>query len=127
MFLYRTEVRVATEPKMGLGLFAKEFIAKDSVVWKFFEGIDLKLHVSEVEKLSDVHKEYFEKYAWIEIGEEDYYYSSCDLTNFMNHSDKPNIGSKGKQSVALRDIAIGEEIFMDYGSFVSNFDGTFTE
>ena len=35
MLLFKTEVKVATDPKMGLGLFATEFIPKGSVVWKF--------------------------------------------------------------------------------------------
>lgn len=122
MFIYRTEVKVATDPKMGLGLFAKEFIPKGSMVWEFIEGIDLKIPVSEIEKLSGVHREYFEKYAWIEIGEEKFYYSSADLTNFMNHSYEPNIGSENDTSIALRDIHVGEELFIDYSSFASDFD-----
>jgi hypothetical protein len=28
MFLFKTEVKVATDPRMGLGLFATEFIPK---------------------------------------------------------------------------------------------------
>ena len=69
MFLYRVEVKVATNPKMGLGLFAKEFIPKNSVVWKFIEDIDLKIPVEKIEILTDVQREHFEKYGWIERGE----------------------------------------------------------
>jgi len=122
MFLYRVEVKVATNPKMGLGLFAKEFIPKDSVVWKFIEGIDLKIPVEKIEILTDVQREHFEKYGWIERGEEGFYYSSCDLTNFMNHSYNPNIGCTENYSIALKDVHIGQELFIDYSEFVSNFN-----
>lgn len=122
MFLYKNEVKVATDPKMGLGLFAKESIPKGSMVWEFVEGIDIKIPVSTVEKMSTVYREYFKKYAWIEIGEEEFYYSSCDLSNFMNHSYDPNVGSNGNKSIALRDVHAGEELFIDYSSFASDFD-----
>lgn len=122
MFLYKVEVKVATNPKMGLGLFTKEFIKKDSVVWEFIDGLDLKISIDRLNLLKDAQKEYFYKYGWIEKGEEDFYYSSCDLSNFANHSYNPNIGSKKLSSIALRDIRIGEELFVNYNEFCFNFD-----
>ena len=65
MFLYRVEVKVATNPKMGLGLFAKEFIPKDSIAWKFTEGIDTKISQSQFSDFNDAQKEYLTKYGWI--------------------------------------------------------------
>ena len=61
MFLFRTEVKVATDPRMGLGLFATEFIPKDSIVWEFVEGVDIKVSVDRVEQMSEAQQEYFEK------------------------------------------------------------------
>ncbi len=124
MFLYRVGVKVATNPKMGLGLFAKEFIPKDSVVWEFVNGLDIKISMDKFNTLNDAQKEYFMKYGWIEKGEENFYYSSGDLTNFMNHSYNPNIDGTGKVSVALRNIHIGEELFINYKDFCFNFDET---
>jgi SET domain-containing protein len=122
MFLHRVEVKVATNPDMGLGLFAKEFIPKASMVWKFIEGVDIKLSIDQFNALNDAQREYFNKYGWIEKGEEDFYYSSCDLTNFMNHSYDPNVGSEGNFSVSLRDIQLGDELFIDYSEFCANFN-----
>lgn len=119
MFLFRTEVKVATDPRMGLGLFAKEFIPKDSIVWKFVEGVDVKVSVDRVEQMSEAQQEYFEKYAWVE---DDYYYSSCDLTNFVNHSYQPNLKIIDEIMISLRDIHPGEELFENYAEFDDCFD-----
>ncbi len=125
MFLYKVEVRTATNPKMGLGLFAKEYIPAHSVVWKYIEGIDIKFPIDRLKELNDAQREYFKKYAWIEKLETDeieYVYSNADLTNFINHSNFPNISSSGSFSVAIRDIQVDEEIFIDYNSFDAEFD-----
>lgn len=119
MFLFRTEVKVATDPRMGLGLFATEFIPKDSIVWEFVEGVDIKVSVDRVEQMSEAQQEYFEKYAWIE---DDYYYSSCDLTNFVNHSYQPNLKIIDEIMISLRDIHPGEELFENYAEFDDCFD-----
>ena len=119
MFLFRTEVKVATDPRMGLGLFATEFIPKGSIVWEFVEGVDIKVSVDRVEKMSEAQQEYFEKYAWVE---DDYYYSSCDLTNFVNHSYQPNLKIIDEVMISLRDIYPGEELFENYAEFDDCFD-----
>jgi hypothetical protein len=47
--------------------------------------------------------------------------------NFINHSCEPNIGYDGAETiVALRRLASGEEIRMDYGTFSFSFDHDFT-
>jgi SET domain-containing protein len=119
MFLFRTEVKVATDPRMGLGLFATEFIPKDSLVWEFVEGVDIKVSIEEVEQMSEAQQEYFEKYAWVE---DNYYYSSCDLTNFVNHSYQPNLKIIDEIMISLRDIHPGEELFENYAEFDDCFD-----
>ena len=119
MLLFKTEVKVATDPRMGLGLFATEFIPKGSVVWKFVEGVDIKVSVDRVEQMSEAQQEYFEKYAWVE---DDYYYSSCDLTNFVNHSYQPNLKIIDEIMISLRDIHPGEELFENYAEFDDCFD-----
>lgn len=46
--------------------------------------------------------------------------------NFLNHSCDPNIGYDGAESiVALRPIAAGTEIRMDYGTYSFSFDHPF--
>jgi SET domain-containing protein len=119
MFLFKTEVKVATDPKMGLGLFATEFIPKDSIVWKFEEGVDIKISIDKVKQMPDAQQEYFNKYAWIE---DNYYYSSCDLSNFLNHSYTPNLDNTKEVTIALKNIEPGEELFTNYAEFDDCFD-----
>lgn len=48
-------------------------------------------------------------------------------TNFLNHSCDPNAGYDGDGAiVALRPIAAGDEIRMDYGTFSFSFDHEFS-
>lgn len=47
-------------------------------------------------------------------------FKKMDLSLFINHSDTPNIRSvnDGDYFEALRDIVVGEELFLDYGDIV---------
>jgi SET domain-containing protein len=120
MFLYKVEVKVATNPEMGLGLFTKEFIQKGTIVWEFVEGVDIKMDEVTFNKLNYAQKEYFEKYGWKE--DDGFYYSSCDLTNFMNHSYNSNLTIDGDYTISKRDIQIGEELFINYEEFDVDFN-----
>jgi uncharacterized protein len=120
MFKYKVEVKVATNPEMGLGLFSKEFIPKGTIVWEFVEGIDVKISEEKFQTLNDAQKEFFYKYGWRE--EDGFYYSSSDLTNFINHSYEPNIEVVGDFLITKSDIEIGDELFGNYGEFDVDFD-----
>jgi SET domain-containing protein len=120
MFKYKTEVKVATNPIMGLGLFAKEFIPKDSIVWEFIDGVDIRITKEKFDTLNEAQKEYFYRYTWQKS--DGCYYSSCDLTNFINHSNKPNLKIIDDIVIALVDIEVGDELFENYGEFDFEFD-----
>lgn len=119
MFNFEVEVKNSSNIDYGLGLFAKEFINKNSIVWEFKDGIDIKINQNTFDNLSSIHKNYFKKYGWKD-GE--YIYSSCDLTNFINHSFNPNLICSGDLTIAKKDINIGEELFMNYKEFDDWFD-----
>lgn len=120
MFLFRTEVKVATNPKMGLGLFTKEFIPKGAIVWEFVEGVDIKMDETTFNKLNYAQKDYFRKYGWKE--DDGFYYSSCDLTNFINHNEEKNLDVIGEVIIANKDIQIDMELFEDYREFDTEFN-----
>jgi SET domain-containing protein len=120
MFKYKTQVKVATDPNMGLGLFVSEFIPKDAVVWEFIEGVDVKITQEKFNNLNEAQKEYFYKYAWLQ--EDGCYYSSCDLTNFINHSYTPNLKVIDDVVIAIRDIQPEEELFENYQEFDLEFN-----
>jgi SET domain-containing protein len=104
---------------MDLGLFTKEFIPKGTIVWEFVEGVDIKMDETTFNKLNEAQKEFFEKYGWKE--DDGFYYSSCDLTNFINHSYNPNLDVVGEIIISNKDIQIGEELFEDYSQFDTEF------
>lgn len=126
MFIYPVEIKPAINPIMGLGLFTKEFIPNQSIVWQYMKGIDIRISIEQYNQLNPAQKEYFQMYGWIEqILQDDkpYYYCNADNTSFINHSKNPNITSRGHYTIANRNIQVGEEIFIDY----STFDAKFTE
>jgi SET domain-containing protein len=114
------ETYIAESPGKGMGLFSKNFIPKDTVIWQFVEGFDIKVHQEKYETLTSVQKNFIDTYFW---SEGDYLYSSCDHSNFQNHSNNPNsISLDEDKMVAARDIFPNEEILVSYESFDDDFD-----
>jgi len=120
MFKYRTEVKVATNPDMGLGLFAKEFIPKGAIVYEFIDGIDIQMSEEKFNNLNAAQQEYFKKYGWKE--DDGYYYGSADTSIFVNHSYNPNLTIKGEFTYTIVDIQEGEEFFINYQEFDLDFN-----
>jgi SET domain-containing protein len=50
----------------------------------------------------------------------EYGFKMVDLVIYLNHSDTPNVISinDGERFEAIRDIAVGEELLVDYGTIV---------
>ena len=119
MFLFRTEVKVATDPRMGLGLFTTEFIPKDSVVWEFIEGVDIKVSIDRVKQSLLGHKKNNNNHL---LPMHIFQNTLVELTNFVNHSYKPNLKIIDEVVVALENIQPGEELFEDYSEFDDCFD-----
>lgn len=118
MLLIKTYL--AESPNKGLGTFAEEFIPKNTIIWQFVEGFDIKVHKEKYETLTDVQKKFVDTYFW---KEGDYLYSSCDHSIFQNHSDNPNsICLDADKMVAAKDIHPNEEILVCYESFDDDFD-----
>jgi SET domain-containing protein len=114
MFNFQTEVKESTNKEFGMGLFTNEFIPNSSIVWEFVEGIDIQISEKTFDQLKLIYKQYFKKYGW---KEGIFIYSSCDLTNFINHSTNPNLICSGDFTIANKDIKEGEELFMNYQEF----------
>ena len=111
---------IAESSGKGIGLFSKNFIPKDTLIWQFVEGFDIKVHQDKYKTLTDVQKKFIDTYFWKE-GE--YLYSSCDNSNFQNHSNNPNsIGFGENKMIAARDIFPNEEILVNYERFDDDFD-----
>jgi SET domain-containing protein len=112
MLLVKT--RALASPIEGVGLFAAEPIAKGAIVWRFEPGIDLVVPEERIAALPEAAQAFFKRYAFpcpffpggLLLG--------FDNTRFVNHSRTPNLDNTGPETIALCDIAAGEELTTDY-------------
>lgn len=119
MLLVRT--RVAPSLIHGLGLFAAEAIQAGTPVWRFQEGFDHAFTRAEFADLPAPAREHLRWFSYFDSAR-DALIKSGDLCCFMNHADSPNTGMppgapEATGTVALRDIAEGQELTCDYHAF----------
>jgi hypothetical protein len=114
------ETYISESPGKGFGLFANELIPKNTVIWQFIEGLDIKFHKDIYETLNHVQQKHIDKYFW---RDGDYYYSSCDHSVFQNHTSNPNcVVFEEDKMIASRDIYPDEEITVSYDTFDDDFN-----
>lgn len=111
--------RVGPSAIHGLGLFARAPIAAGTEVWRFTPGLDLDLDPAVVGAQPPLLRERLLHYGYVDprLGR---FILCCDDARFINHSDAPNLAPDRRRDrhgvdVALRDIAAGEELTIDYG------------
>ena len=112
----------------GIGVFAIRPIPKGCRdIFSRGQGEWIKLPIADVELLPAHSKELIETYCLFD--EENYYvpdygFKLMDLVNYLNHSSNPNIVSvnDGEEFEALRDIATGEELMVNYGHIVGGME-----
>ena len=114
-------MRVAPSAIHGLGLFAAETAPKGTPMWRFETGFDREFSAEQVASLPALTQEHLRWFGYLskEAGR---IVLSGDHSCFMNHSATPNTGAPPEAmrpvtTVALRDIAAGEEITCDYACF----------
>ena len=105
----------------GVGLFADEFVPRDTVIWRFNPVIDIKFPEEALGELSAGARDQIQKYSYREIGSRLYVLCGDDA-RFFNHSSDPNCidicgGPAGDVTISKRDIAAGEELTCDYSLF----------
>ncbi len=119
--MFTIDLYIEKTQDKGFGVFANEYIKKDTIIWEFIEGLDIKIHKNFIENLNETQRKFIDIYFW---KEGDYFYSSCDHSIFQNHSSNPNsIISGSLYMVAARDIRVGEEVTVNY----SEFDDSYSE
>lgn len=106
----------------GIGLFAVEFIPKDTIVWEFDKNVDESFTKEEVENLPEPKRTEIESLYFAYVSKQTGLYINCgDDAKYTNHSSLPNIGTKQGEfeeiCYALRDIQKGEEITQNYNDF----------
>ena len=115
---YRSsKIQVRQSPVGGVGVFALQPISKDEVLW-IRAG-----HIVRAEEAQRLDKEIGD--FSVQISDEFFLCPRtreevADLVIHFNHSCEPNAGLAGQVSyVAMRDIAAGEELYVDYAMMTS--------
>jgi len=107
----------------GIGIFADQFIPKDSILWEYTPSHDKEYTQEEFDKAEGLDREFLQTYCFRFT---DKFFLCVDNSRFFNHSDTPNCYSSdfNENSLgytkALRDINIGEELTDDYLGFGFN-------
>ena len=119
-----TYVMIKLSPLHGIGVFAIRDIPKGTRDI-FSQGVGewIKLTITEVEALPNHSRVLVENHCLFDDKSyfiPDYGFKLVDLVIYLNHSDTPNVVSinDGERFEAIRDIACGEELFVDYGTIV---------
>jgi len=113
-------VRVGPSPIHGLGLFVVEAIARGTPVWRFEPGFDQEFSPERVAELPASAQDHVHWFGWVNRVTGTWVLSG-DHACFMNHDPLPTTGlaadNAGQSTLALRDLAAGEELTCDYRAF----------
>jgi len=114
------KTRLGPSPIEGVGLFAAEPIARGTVVWRYDPRFDLRLDMRDIPSDDLITRQWLMRYGYQPTA--DPVYVVCgDNARFMNHSETPNCDDVDDETVAIVDIAEGEEITCDYARFDARF------
>jgi len=98
----------------GIGLFAKNKILKDTIIWVENELFDRKLTKEQVILLPQIVKNWILEYSPFDGY---YHYIDLDFMKHSNHSWDANIKFTGDKAIATRDIKKNEELTTNYSEF----------
>jgi len=119
-----TYVMIKPSPLHGIGVFAIKDIPKGTKnIFSNGVGDWIKVSKEEVEALPQHSKDLIENHCLFDENFyfiPDYGFKLVDLVIYLNHSETPNVISlnDGEEFEAIRDIANGEELLVDYGTIV---------
>ncbi len=112
MFLVKTYLDIS--PIHGIGVFAAEPIPAGTAVARYVAGLDRCFERTQVETLPEDWQTFLRHYGFSIASQPDVIYCSLDNDRFVNHSETPNLDDSGSVSLAIRDIAVGEELTTNY-------------
>lgn len=114
--MFRVATYVSRSGIHGFGVFAAQEILKGTTIWELDPGADWIL--TEEEMAAFPAKLQPQMIAWTYQADDGRYVLCSDAAKFMNHSFEPNCDDRGdERTVAIRDIAVGEELTCDYRAF----------
>jgi hypothetical protein len=102
----------------GIGVFAKNPIAKGTLIWKFDPHFDRLIPNEVWEAQTGAVKTYLDRYCYPSRSSSGHIVFEADDARYMNHSDNPNCDVSNENAMyALKDIAPREELTCDYNIF----------
>jgi uncharacterized protein len=115
------ETRVQSSGIHGMGLFAVNFVPRGTPVWRFEPGFDRDFSPAAFAALPPLARQHTRWFCFVSKTD-GHIILSGDHACFINHSPAPNTGAPPAASapvvtVALRDIAAGEEITCNYSDY----------
>lgn len=119
MQVYRNpKVQVQKSQSHGVGNIALEPISKGEIIWvRVGHIVDKETAFKSVEDFGYYILQITEGHYLAPLSEQDV----KEMSMYNNHSCEPNVGVMGQICfVAMRDIAMGEELLIDYGMVVSH-------
>lgn len=104
-----------------MGLFAVDAIPVGKSIWRFEAGFDREFSAEQFTALPPEAQTHLRWFAYLDKTTAGWVLSG-DHACFMNHSQSPNTGAPPDVTppivtIALRDIAAGEELTCDYWKF----------
>jgi SET domain-containing protein len=119
MMLIPTRVRPSAIH--GLGLFTVEPVSAGTPVWRFLPGFDQEFSPEQFAGLPTLAQAHTRWFSFVNR-QDGHRILSGDHACFINHSANPNTGAPPAAvppvtTVALRDLAAGEELTCDYFAF----------
>lgn len=117
MLYVKTKLKTSLIPDAGMGLFADQFIPKDTLIWKFDDGYDIR-----VLNLPDniVMRDFIKTYGYLQDDGIPGYVICMDNARFINHSDDTLSNIRvlpDGTCYAKKNININDEITCDYNVF----------
>lgn len=118
MLIIETEIKPS--PIHGLGLFTKQRLVKDQIIWELNPIIDQCITEDLLATLPHIAQQFVRHYAWFD--DDGDFYVSLDNDKYMNHSDTPNTDNDHpKFCFALCAIDAGEELTCNYHLFGTDY------
>src|SRR5882762_139189 len=109
-----TELRFAG-PHIGWGVFATRPIPRGTITWAL-DALDQRFTDAQIAALPTAARQQLDIYSF--INSHGLHVLCWDHARFVNHSCAANCLSVGYDfELAIRDIAAGEELTDDYGTF----------
>ena len=101
-------------PIHGVGVFAKEDIAKGTIVWEDNPVFDIIIHPAQLRGLPE-HVRHWIAIFTTKTDDDGCIQIGIDNHKYTNSSSEPNYGISDEVWIAFQDIKAGEEMTYDYG------------